>query len=432
MISIVTAYYNRKDLFQRTLASLEASAVSDFEVIAVDDGSDDSHRLEDLTDRFPFLRVLRLEKDKKWYHNPCIPFNFGFRAARGDQIILQNPECLHTGDILDHVRTSLAPGRYLTFGCYSIDQEDTDSLDGGPASIAALAADVSTRTGRPMRDGGPGWYNHSVENPRAFHFCCAIMKSDLERLGGFDERYGGGVAFDDNELIHRIRVSGMEVRFVDTPFVFHQYHYGPVVNMLPEALRPQWLRNRTLLLHFTEPSTLDRANGADWGNPESEATIQINKALDDLLLPVVDPPPPPVSVEEFEENLRHATELRDTLWSEETATIFQTSVEQVLGTIQDARKSWLGRVAWRSRFGRKLGKILKWSDHAKRRQTRGRHREAISVWVKTLSAASSLVDDIRSDWRSCRLISPRQAGDFRSLASSMEVWWKKAEDATKN
>ena len=43
MISIVTAYYNRKRLFLRTLQSISLNyGKIDFEVIVVDDGSDDN------------------------------------------------------------------------------------------------------------------------------------------------------------------------------------------------------------------------------------------------------------------------------------------------------------------------------------------------------------------------------------------------------
>ena len=47
MISIVTTYFNRRSQFINTLRSLEISKVKDFEVIAVDDCSDDDQRIDD-------------------------------------------------------------------------------------------------------------------------------------------------------------------------------------------------------------------------------------------------------------------------------------------------------------------------------------------------------------------------------------------------
>ena len=78
MISIVTSYYNRKQIFIRTLNSIKSQLdiyKNPLEVIVVDDGSDAEERLEDLVVEFPFLKIVRLEKENKWYKNSCIPFN---------------------------------------------------------------------------------------------------------------------------------------------------------------------------------------------------------------------------------------------------------------------------------------------------------------------------------------------------------------------
>ena len=100
MISIVTDYINRRQLLIKTLQSLNKSEIKDFEFIVVDDCSSDEHRIDDLCRDYPFLRVIRLESNQKWYVNPCIPFNIGFKEAKGDIVIIQNPECYHYDDIL--------------------------------------------------------------------------------------------------------------------------------------------------------------------------------------------------------------------------------------------------------------------------------------------------------------------------------------------
>jgi len=122
MISIVTAYYNRKDLFRRTLKSISQSVVKDLEVVVVDDGSSHEHRLESLFEEFPFLKIMRLEAGDKWYTNPCVPFNVGIKAASGDIVILQNPECFHSGDILSYVDKNLTQNDYFAFSTYALIQ----------------------------------------------------------------------------------------------------------------------------------------------------------------------------------------------------------------------------------------------------------------------------------------------------------------------
>jgi glycosyltransferase involved in cell wall biosynthesis len=225
MISVVTAYYNRKKLFTRTLKSmLPYYGKIDFEVIVVDDGSDEAERLEDLQTDYPFLRVIRLEKQNKWYKNPCIPFNIGFEAVKGDKIIIQNPECYHFGAILAYVDAHLKENEYLSFGCFSMDKlnTDDDALFFDEKNIAKL---IENNNRSFTTDGDLGWYNHSKFRPEASHFCAAILSTDFFDLGGFDERYAKGVGYDDDELIWRIKNKKMQIKFIDDQIVLHQNHY---------------------------------------------------------------------------------------------------------------------------------------------------------------------------------------------------------------
>lgn len=223
-VSIVTAYYNRKKLFRNTLLRLKYSLIQGFEVIAVDDGSSAENRLEDLQKEFSFLKVIRVEPTDKWYINPCVPFNKGIKAAKGEIIILQNPECVHYGDILKYVVDNLQPNEYFSFASYSLDKVTTDALNDN--TIRRL--EFSGLTFLPQKvdyDGAAGWYNHSVYKPRGFHWCAAINCTDLLDLRGFDERFAMGVGFDDDELLARIKKKGMNLKIIDEPFVLHQNHF---------------------------------------------------------------------------------------------------------------------------------------------------------------------------------------------------------------
>lgn len=226
MISIVTAYYNRKELFAKTLESISKSSHKDFEVIAVDDGSDDKHRIEDLKSIYPFLKVIRLEPYKKWYSNSCIPFNLGFKAAMGDKVIIQNPECYHFGDIISYVDKNLNDKNYLTFGCYSLTKTMTEDLKNN-ISEADLNDRIENGPQIVKSDGEAGWYNHSRHRADGYHFCNAITKKNINELGGFDELYSFGIGYDDNELYWRVRLKKLDVKFIDNPFVLHQNHYSP-------------------------------------------------------------------------------------------------------------------------------------------------------------------------------------------------------------
>lgn len=225
MISVVTAYYNRKKQFYNTLKTISNSEVKDFEVIAVDDCSDNENRLEDLINEFPFLKIIRLEKENKWYINPCVPFNIGFKQAKGDIIIIQNPECLHVGDVLKS-SLNIKDDEYFSFGCYSINEEATEKISNIDLNLENILEVISPMPIAVSQDGDNGWYNHGIFRPVRFHFTSAITKKMLDLLGGFDERYAKGIAFDDNELLVRIDRLGLKTKFINHPFTTHQWHYS--------------------------------------------------------------------------------------------------------------------------------------------------------------------------------------------------------------
>lgn len=210
-ISIVMTYHNRREQLLRTIASIRY--FGNPEIIVVDDASDEDQRIDDVLG----ITLIRIEKKDKTWINTCIPYNKGFAHAHGDIVIIQNAECLHTGDILSYCE-KLTKGNMYSFGAYSLDEDLTGNI-----STTVLKEMILKE---PQR--GPithhGWYNHSKHRPCSFHFCNAIMRSDLENIGGFDERYAPGLAYEDNEILERIKRADIKITIVDDPFVIHQKH----------------------------------------------------------------------------------------------------------------------------------------------------------------------------------------------------------------
>jgi glycosyltransferase involved in cell wall biosynthesis len=231
-ISIVTAFYNRKKLFHNTLKTIEQSKFKDLvEIIVVDDASNDNNRIDDFPNLFKLdIKVIRVEPKDKWWVNPCIPFNIAIKAAKNDIIIIQNPECMHFGEIIEYTLNNMKDNLYLSFGAYSIDEFNTNKINkinfDSPTCKNQIGKIISPlKDGPLLKDGTNAWYNHSVYRPLMLHFCNAIMKKDLDDLGGFDERFAPGFAWDDNEFIWRIKnIKKMDTKIIDRPFVIHQFH----------------------------------------------------------------------------------------------------------------------------------------------------------------------------------------------------------------
>jgi len=229
-ISVVTAYYNRHDLFIKTLESISKTQYKgDFEIIAVDDVSKDSQRITDLPSLFPKLnlKIVRIDEKDKWWVNPCIPNNIGFGIASGDIIIIQNPECLHVGDVISHAAKNISNNKYIVFGCYGIDTTKTQlisKIDGG--SVEEVYKIISPICNASLYSWTikNRWYQHSKFSAYGLNYCTAITREDLKDLGGFDEAYANGISYDDTDFFRRVCRKGMNIDMVDDPLVVHQCH----------------------------------------------------------------------------------------------------------------------------------------------------------------------------------------------------------------
>ena len=232
MISIATSYYNRRPQFINTLKTIQKSKqIDNLELIVVDDCSSEEHKIEDIPNQFPFVKVITLKKEDKNYINPCVPFNKAIKAATGDIIVLQNPECLHVGDILDDITKYITDNNYLTYGVYSANKEASYHINDLPFEHEHIFSMIKSQL-MPMTninfvsEGQSCWYNHSIYRPAAYHFVAAMKKTNMDILGGFDERYHNGIGFDDDEFLHRIKLLGLNIEIHDEPFAVHQWHYS--------------------------------------------------------------------------------------------------------------------------------------------------------------------------------------------------------------
>jgi len=146
----------------------------------------------------------------------------------GDVVIMQNPECLHIGNIIQTTVENIKENRYLIFGCYSINADETDkisSLEYNDNFINGVVEVITPMNHRKALNGiNSAWFQHSKWRPELLHFCAAMTKKNLDELGGFDERFAYGVAKDDREFIIRIMRKRMNIIQIDNPFVLHQQH----------------------------------------------------------------------------------------------------------------------------------------------------------------------------------------------------------------
>ena len=255
-ISIVMSYYNRKAQTLKTLDGFENKYAGkyNFEVVIVDDNSDDDNSLILDIKKYSYpINLIVISKEEKGTRvNPCIAYNRGFERAQGDIVLIQNPECYHVGNILGHVHDNLKEQDYYTYSCFSTNSHELTEELLKSENKSQLINDVSFLSRNEKLS--INWYNHPTEKKSLYHFCSAIYKSKLDLIGGFDKRFARGLCFDDDELLLSIKYNlKLNIKIIDHNicFVIHQFHGLSVstncdIQNDDHPIKSKWLINKKL------------------------------------------------------------------------------------------------------------------------------------------------------------------------------------------
>jgi hypothetical protein len=231
-VSIVMAYYNRKNQTLSTLDSFNKHYLGkyNFEVIIVDDCSNSENRLDDIINNYNFKIIYRYItfEEKGNRVNPCSVYNIGFKLATGDVVIIQNPECYHYTNIINNIKSLDLSSNYYTalvmsspsFNHNNFITNNTNMIKNNMINYLE-----KENIGQPYAFS-KGWYNHpicpNIENHH-LHFCSIISKEKLDILGGFDETYGNNYWYDDNEFLFRVKKI-LNPCFMMNTLVIHLFH----------------------------------------------------------------------------------------------------------------------------------------------------------------------------------------------------------------
>jgi glycosyltransferase involved in cell wall biosynthesis len=195
---------NRADLLAKLLVSLRRQTLAPdrFEVVVVDDGSEDS--TPDLLEReraessVPF-RVVRHSGE-----GPSAARNLGWRSAEAPLIAFTDDDCEATPTWLE----ALVQGA----------RENPGAIVQGRTEIDPAAVDDVTPFSRTLEITGPGPY-YATAN-------ILYPREVLERVDGFDEDFQRG---EDTDLAWRARGAGAATTFAGDAVVHHAVvHLGPI------------------------------------------------------------------------------------------------------------------------------------------------------------------------------------------------------------
>lgn len=206
--SIIIPTYNQKDLLLQCLSYIEAHTVSPYEIIIVDNGSQDG-TVEALRRRCRSIRIAA--------HPTNLGFaqaiNTGLMMARGQTMVLLNNDVFVTEGWLTQLLACL-------HGC-------PDAAAVGPVTNYISG---EQQIGVPYDDIArmsefAAAYNHSDpgewrDTSRLVGFCILLRRSTFEQVGYLDEGYEVG-NFEDDDWNLRLRLQGKRMKIAADTFVHH-------------------------------------------------------------------------------------------------------------------------------------------------------------------------------------------------------------------
>jgi GT2 family glycosyltransferase len=212
-ISILIVYWNSAAYLPRCLASLSSQTHVNFEIIVVDNGSEDG-ALDGLHEKYPSLNlhIHRLTSNLGF----AVANNVGARFARGKWLALLNADAFPEPDWLEQMLKAADQNPQFTFfTSLQIQANIPELLDG---------------TGDAYHVSGLAWrqnYNHpvskySIRSCEVFSACGAAAlypRQEFLDAGGFDEDYFS--YHEDIDLGFRLRLRGLNCVLVPQAIVHH-------------------------------------------------------------------------------------------------------------------------------------------------------------------------------------------------------------------
>jgi len=227
-ISIVMTSNNRSKQTYFTITMIGNSLCKNILVIVVDDSTHDPIKVDELK-KIGVHIILITVKNKFWI-NPCINYNLGFKFVKGNKVVIQNAEVCHIADVLKHVETYLTDDMYMVFDVLSL---ATDRLH--PSESFKFNDKIQQESKldydyiREIVKMPCYWYQHHSILNRRYHFLVAMSSTTLNKIGGFDLDYAIGTSWDDDDFIFKIfDINKMMLRNVPSEshrvLGFHQHH----------------------------------------------------------------------------------------------------------------------------------------------------------------------------------------------------------------
>ena len=205
LFSFIVPVYNRPDEIRELLDSLlRQTYVSPYEIVIVEDGSDDSAEavVEEFKDR------LSISYYKKPNSGPGDSRNYGMLRAKGNYYIVLDSDCMLPPQYLAEVEKSLLENFVHCYG----------GPDAAHSSFSNVQKAINYAMTSILTTGGIRGNRTAVDKfqPRSFNM--GISKKAFEDVQGYGNIHPG----EDPDLTIRLWNKGYETKLIPEAFVYHK------------------------------------------------------------------------------------------------------------------------------------------------------------------------------------------------------------------
>ncbi len=201
--SVIVPVYNRPNETEELLSSLSKQSFTDFEVVLVEDGSQQKSEL--VAQQFKQLDIRYFFKPNT---GPGDSRNFGMQQAKGNYFLFFDSDCVIPPDYFQQLESSLSERKLDAFGGPDAAHESfTDVQKAINYAMTSFFTTGGVRGGKKQLD---------KFQPRSFNM--GFSREVYEKVGGFSDIHPG----EDPDLSYRIMDAGFDVGLISECFVYHK------------------------------------------------------------------------------------------------------------------------------------------------------------------------------------------------------------------
>lgn len=209
-VSVVIPNYNGMKYVKRCLDSLMVQSLEDWEILFVDNGSQDGSR--ELVEReYPGVKVIPLPENMGF----CRAVNEGIQASQAEYVVLLNNDTEAEPDFLEELYEGIRrKNNAFSGGAMMLQFHDRGKIDDAGNFYNAMGWAFARGKGKPEE-------KYRVEK-KIFSSCggAAIYRKKLvEELGYFDEEHFAYL--EDTDLGYRALIAGYENWYFPKARVYH-------------------------------------------------------------------------------------------------------------------------------------------------------------------------------------------------------------------